>query len=243
MNDDKLAIEEARRAGQHGSVKAQVEGEVQAEIADSAAVAPPAETERIEGCRRLSRQGGGRGCPERTRSWSRARSSAHFAGHRLPFLCALWIAGSAIPARLDGRQERRRLRSVYRGGNESVLRAFSWHRGQSANRRWAHPADAAGDCVHCLPVDPSRDQWVAAHLCASQDSSLVIGDFQLPIVNLFGNWQIQVGSATQQYQYREAVTARSPGLLQPWGKVRESSTPTSRGCANGRNRFAVDSPV
>jgi hypothetical protein len=48
MNDDKLAVEEARRAGQHGSVKAQVEGEVQAEIAERAAVAPPAETERID---------------------------------------------------------------------------------------------------------------------------------------------------------------------------------------------------
>jgi hypothetical protein len=48
MDDEKLAIDEARRAGQHGSVKAQVEGEVQAEIAESAAVAPPAESERID---------------------------------------------------------------------------------------------------------------------------------------------------------------------------------------------------
>ena len=48
MEDDKLAIEEARRAGQHGSVKAQVEGEVQAEIAERAAVTPPPQTERID---------------------------------------------------------------------------------------------------------------------------------------------------------------------------------------------------
>ena len=48
MEDDKLAIEEARRAGQHGSVKSQVEGEVQAEIAESAAVTPPRESERID---------------------------------------------------------------------------------------------------------------------------------------------------------------------------------------------------
>jgi hypothetical protein len=47
MSDDKLALEEARRAGQHGSVKAQVEGEVQAEIADHAAQAPPGEAEQI----------------------------------------------------------------------------------------------------------------------------------------------------------------------------------------------------
>jgi len=47
MNDDKLAIEEARRAGQHGSVKSQVEGEVQAEIAERAAVTPAPEGERI----------------------------------------------------------------------------------------------------------------------------------------------------------------------------------------------------
>jgi hypothetical protein len=48
MNDDKLALEEARRAGQHDAVKSQVEGEVQAEIADRAAVAPPAEGQKID---------------------------------------------------------------------------------------------------------------------------------------------------------------------------------------------------
>ena len=48
MEDEKLAIEEARRAGQHGAVKAQVEGEVQAEIAESAAQQPPAETHRVD---------------------------------------------------------------------------------------------------------------------------------------------------------------------------------------------------
>ena len=48
MNDEKLAIEEARRAGQHGSVKSQVEGEVQAEIAERAADKPEPERERID---------------------------------------------------------------------------------------------------------------------------------------------------------------------------------------------------
>lgn len=48
MDDDKLAIEEARRAGQHGAVKSQVEGEVQAEIADRAAQAPPVQAEKID---------------------------------------------------------------------------------------------------------------------------------------------------------------------------------------------------
>jgi hypothetical protein len=48
MNDDKLAMEEARRAEQHGAVKSQVEGEVQAEIADRAAQAPPAESQKID---------------------------------------------------------------------------------------------------------------------------------------------------------------------------------------------------
>ena len=48
MDDDKLAIEEARRAGQHGAVKSQVEGEVQAEIAERAAETPPPESERID---------------------------------------------------------------------------------------------------------------------------------------------------------------------------------------------------
>jgi len=36
MGDDKLAMEEARRAAQHESVKAQVEGEVNSEISDRA---------------------------------------------------------------------------------------------------------------------------------------------------------------------------------------------------------------
>ena len=47
MDDDKLAIDEARRAGQHSSAKAQAEGEVQAEIAEQSAQAPPSGSERI----------------------------------------------------------------------------------------------------------------------------------------------------------------------------------------------------
>ena len=49
MNDDKLALEEARRAAQHESVKTQVEGEVQAEISERAAQkTAPNETQRID---------------------------------------------------------------------------------------------------------------------------------------------------------------------------------------------------
>ena len=49
MSDDKLAIEEARRAAQHDSVKSQVEGEVQAEISERAAVkSTPGEGQRID---------------------------------------------------------------------------------------------------------------------------------------------------------------------------------------------------
>src|SRR6266581_3253065 len=47
MEDNKLANEEARRAGQHSSVKSQVEGEVQAEIAERSAQTPPPQGERI----------------------------------------------------------------------------------------------------------------------------------------------------------------------------------------------------
>jgi uncharacterized protein YggT (Ycf19 family) len=47
--DDKLAAEEARRAAQHEAVKAQVEGEVTAEISDRAAAkAPRDEAQRID---------------------------------------------------------------------------------------------------------------------------------------------------------------------------------------------------
>jgi len=46
MQDDKLAADEARRSVQHGSVKAQVEGEVNAEIADKASQGPPPGEER-----------------------------------------------------------------------------------------------------------------------------------------------------------------------------------------------------
>ena len=49
MGDDKLAIEEARRAAQHESVKSQVEGEVNAEISDRAATkATHDESRRID---------------------------------------------------------------------------------------------------------------------------------------------------------------------------------------------------
>jgi YGGT family len=49
MSDDKLAIDEARRAAQHESVKSQVEGEVQAEIGERAAIkTPPGESHKID---------------------------------------------------------------------------------------------------------------------------------------------------------------------------------------------------
>ena len=47
MEDNKLAADEARRAGQHGAVKSQVEGEVQAEIAEQAARTSPPDQERV----------------------------------------------------------------------------------------------------------------------------------------------------------------------------------------------------
>ena len=46
--DDKLAAEEARRSVQHDAVKSQVEGEVHAEIADSANRAAPPEAQKVE---------------------------------------------------------------------------------------------------------------------------------------------------------------------------------------------------
>jgi len=48
MEDNKLADEEARRSVQHQSVKAQVEGEVNAEIAERASQMPPSETRKVE---------------------------------------------------------------------------------------------------------------------------------------------------------------------------------------------------
>ena len=49
MDDNKLAAEEARRSVQHESVKSQVEGDVNAEIASRASQgAPPAETRKID---------------------------------------------------------------------------------------------------------------------------------------------------------------------------------------------------
>ena len=49
MDDEKLALEEARRASQHEALKAQVDGEVQSEISKQAAQRrPPGEAQRIE---------------------------------------------------------------------------------------------------------------------------------------------------------------------------------------------------
>ena len=46
--DNKIADDEARRSVQHESVKAQVEGDVQAEIADQAQVPAAGETRKIQ---------------------------------------------------------------------------------------------------------------------------------------------------------------------------------------------------
>src|SRR5215218_10612134 len=48
MKDNKLAAEEARREVQHESVKAQVEGDVNAEIAARADRTTPAEAQKME---------------------------------------------------------------------------------------------------------------------------------------------------------------------------------------------------
>ncbi|HSB27056.1 MAG TPA: hypothetical protein VLE19_04340 [Pyrinomonadaceae bacterium] len=49
MDDEKLALEEARRASQHEAVKAQVDGDVQSEISQrSAQQRAPNESQRIE---------------------------------------------------------------------------------------------------------------------------------------------------------------------------------------------------
>jgi uncharacterized membrane protein len=48
MDDEKLALEEARRGSQHEAVKSQVEGTVQSEISERAAQQPAAEGQRIE---------------------------------------------------------------------------------------------------------------------------------------------------------------------------------------------------
>src|SRR6476661_637699 len=49
MEDDKLAVEEARRSTQHDAVKSQVENNVQAEISEKAAQrTTPTESQRIE---------------------------------------------------------------------------------------------------------------------------------------------------------------------------------------------------
>lgn len=48
MGDDKLALDEARRAAQHESVKAQVEGEVNAEISERAATKAPHDEPKID---------------------------------------------------------------------------------------------------------------------------------------------------------------------------------------------------
>ena len=48
MDDEKLALEEARRGSQHEAVKGQVEGQVQSEISEHAAERPAAEAQRIE---------------------------------------------------------------------------------------------------------------------------------------------------------------------------------------------------
>ena len=47
MYEDKVAADEARRVAQHGSVKAQIEGDVSAEIKDRAQEATPAQSERV----------------------------------------------------------------------------------------------------------------------------------------------------------------------------------------------------
>src|SRR5437016_6438522 len=75
-DDDKLAMDEARRAGQHGTVKSQVEGEVQAEIAERAADKPAPESKRIDQVAGEFRAKAVHEVVEREREVGRARGAA-----------------------------------------------------------------------------------------------------------------------------------------------------------------------
>ena len=137
MEDDKLAIEEARRAQQHGSVKSQVEGEVQAEIAERAAAdAAGVKSRRIQQVAGEFRAKAVDEVVDTEREVERgARRGANLASHRLHLLSCSTRCWDAFSAGLAGGAQQRRLCSVYRGGDESVLCSVSRHRCQSQHQR------------------------------------------------------------------------------------------------------------
>jgi hypothetical protein len=47
MSDDKVAVDEARREAQHSAVKGEIEGDVNAEIKQKAAIATPTQSEQV----------------------------------------------------------------------------------------------------------------------------------------------------------------------------------------------------
>ena len=175
MEDDKLALEEARRAQQHGSVKSQVEGEVQAEIAEHAAETAPREDARVQQvAERISvARPSMKLCKASVKS-KRARGVARISANRqiIFSLCSTRLVGTAIFVGFAGSAQQRRICSVHRGRNRSVLSSVSRDRRQSCDRWRAHLNAAAGNCDYRLPAAASGHQWAAANHCSPQDCSL-----------------------------------------------------------------------
>ena len=151
MEDDKLEIEEARRAGQHGSVKAQVEGEVQAEIAESAAVTPARESERIDQIAGEFRAKAVDEVVETEHEVGRARGVARISQviDYLFFVLYALLGLRFLLALMAARSGAGFVQFIVTVTNP-FYEPFPGHRSESAHRRRAYPDDAADNCVHRL---------------------------------------------------------------------------------------------
>jgi YggT family protein len=105
MDDDKVAVDEARRAAQHASVKTQIEGNVNAEIRGQARTATPAQSERVG---QVAEEFRGRALDEtvasehevaRSRGAARASQFIDYAFYLIYALLAIRLVLSLIAAR------------------------------------------------------------------------------------------------------------------------------------------------
>jgi hypothetical protein len=139
MDDNKLALEEARRAGQHDVAKAQAEGEVQAEIAEQAAERPRGERERIGALAGEFRAQAVDEVVETDREVKRARGAARVSQVvDYIFFVIYGLLGLRFLLALLAARSTAGFVKIHRCGHRSFLSPVSGHRRESHHRWRAH---------------------------------------------------------------------------------------------------------
>ena len=176
MDDEKLALEEARRAAQHGAVKANVEGEVQAEISERAAQKTvPDESRRIDHVAGEFRSKAVDEVVDTEQEVQRARGLARVSQivDYIFYVIYALLGMRFLLALLAARSNTGFVQFIVTVSNPFYA-PFQRYCGQPAYRSGAYSAAANRCGDHCVRFVASRHQRVSANVRSSKDTDLIV---------------------------------------------------------------------